>query len=195
MKHSLTCLLSTCFIVLFISACTAPAAAPTPAPAIPVATGTATVAVPNIPTATVPPTVAPVVPTTAILPTAVPAAPTITSASTSARDCRQITMLGPNPPNSPNALDAENCFRQSFESCASATLTVSIRGVDAGTTHVFTIVKSAGGCRVSDTLQSYVIPLRTPSPSTVQCTGVVTRNGGLVITGCGDEGDILIPAP
>ncbi len=174
-------------IALLLSACNAQAAAlPTSAPT-------------SVPP-TVAPTSAPVITLTVVPPTAVPAA-TATSESTqptpatAGRDCGQITMLGPNPPRESTALDSENCFRQAFEQCTPATLTVAIRGVDAGTTHTFTTAKAASGCTVSDITQSYVIPLRTPTPTTVQCTGVTTRNGALVIRGCGGGEDIVIPAP
>ncbi len=164
-------------VVLLLSACNAQAAAPTSAPT------------------SLPPTVAPTSAPVASSPTAVPQSTAQPTGATGARDCGQIIMLGPNPPREATALDSENCFRQAFEQCTAATLTVSIRGVDAGTTHTFTTSKTASGCSVSDTMQSYVIPLRTPTPTTIQCTGVTTQNGALVIKGCGGGEDIVIPAP
>ncbi len=168
-------------LVLVLSACTTPAAAPpTSVPAIP-PTVAAPTSAPTIPPPTVPPTSAPVT-----------SSPT---AATGVHDCGQISMLGPNPPRDPTALDAENCFRQAYEQCTPASLTVAIRGVDAGTTHMFTTAKTASGCSVSDTFSSYVVPLKTPTPATVQCTGITTKNGALVISGCGGGQDIVIPAP
>ena len=177
-------------LLALISACNAPAASvPTGAPstAEPTAALTGT---PASPPATAVSTVAATIIST-VAATAVPTQPTST---TGVHDCGQLTMLGPNPPSEATALDSENCFRQAFEQCTPASLTVTIRGVDAGTSHVFTTAKAANGCAVSDTFQSYIVPLRTPTPLTVQCTSVTTRNGALVISGCNGEEDIVIPA-
>ncbi len=173
-------------VVLLLSACNAQSASLSSAP-------------PTLPPTAMPTSVVSA-PTAVPHPTAAPSAAATDqsaqpTAATGTRDCGQITMLGPNPPRESTALDSENCFRQAFEQCSPASLTVAIRGVDAGTTHTFTTAKTASGCTVSDTTQSYVIPLRTPTPATVQCTGVTTQNGALVIKGCGGGEDIVIPAP
>ncbi len=196
MNRLIICL-SVLLLALALSACTTPAAQPTPVPAVPGSTDTPAPTTVR-PTETVPPTGSPpagVRATETSAPPATPAPSASANPSAGTLNCGELTMLGPNPPNSPNALQAENCFQQAFQACTPATLTVSIRGVDAGTTHIFTIEKSGSTCRVSDTTASYVVPMRTPSPVTIQCTAVTTLNRGLVITGCAGQGDIVIPAP
>ncbi len=132
---------------------------------------------------------------TGATPAGMPSPTSLASPVSGAQNCGQVSMLGPNPPRDSTALTSEQCFWQAFQQCQIATLTVTMRGVDAGTTHLFTIQKSNGACRVTDAVQSYVIPLRTPSVQTFACADLVQQNGGLLVKGCGQAGDISVPAP
>ncbi len=127
-------------------------------------------------------------------PSATPGKPKSTPVA-AGQDCGTITMLGPNPPQDANALQSEQCFWQAYQQCTVATLTVTMRGVDAGMTHQFTLDKTGGSCTIVDTLQSYVVPIRTPSANKLTCASLVQQNGGLLFKSCGDQGDIAVPAP
>lgn len=109
--------------------------------------------------------------------------------------CGEIRMLGPNAPQDKSAQLAEDCFWQAFQECRAATLTVTMAGVDAGTINGFKLEKDAGGCRIVDSVTRYVIPRPTPVPQSSNCADLVRQDGGLLFKGCGDQGDILVPAP
>ncbi len=112
-----------------------------------------------------------------------------------AQDCGQVTMLGPNPPRDATALQSEQCFWQAFQQCRAVALTVVVRGVDAGTTHRFTLNKTGSACGITDAVSSYVVPLRTPSAQSITCANLTQKEGGLLFMACGDRGDIFVPAP
>jgi hypothetical protein len=109
--------------------------------------------------------------------------------------CGEIRMLASNPPLDRAALEAEDCFYQAFQDCRAAELMVTMSGVDAGTTHRFSIAKSGSQCRITDTMSRYVAPRPTPAPEVLTCRGLIRRDGGLVVQGCGSQGDIVVPAP
>lgn len=109
--------------------------------------------------------------------------------------CGEVRMLGPNPPRDQSAQVAEDCFFQAFQACSPATLTVTMMGVDAGTVNNFAIEKNGGQCRVVDSVVRYVVPRPTPAPVQATCQGLARQNGGLLFKACGEEGDILVPAP
>ncbi len=109
--------------------------------------------------------------------------------------CGEIRMQGPNPPKDSGARLAEDCFWQAFQDCRAASLTVTMAGVDAGTIHRFTLEKDGGRCKIVDSAVTYVIPRPTPAPVVSTCNGLIRQNGGLLFKGCGDQGDISVPAP
>ncbi len=205
-------------VFLLLAGCTAPPAGAPTATSVPtailqptIAQSTATAAPTVVPTVTAPATetVAPTfVPMTVTQPagTTVPtlastAAPSTTveiPKSTPAavgQDCGMIQMLGPNPPRDQTALQSEQCFWQAYQQCTVATLTVAMRGVDAGTIHQFTLSKSGSGCTITDTAQPYVVPHPTPAATRYTCASLKQQADGLLFTACGDEGDITVPAP
>jgi hypothetical protein len=109
--------------------------------------------------------------------------------------CGDIRMLGPNPPRDKSARLAEDCFFHAFQQCRAATLTVTISGVDAGTIHQFTLEKTGNQCRIVDSVVRYVLPRPTQVPQAATCADLIRQNNGLLFKGCGDQGDILVPAP
>jgi hypothetical protein len=88
------------------------------------------------------------------------------------------------------AAKAEQCFADAFKSCKPATLTFTSSGVDAGATHMLSIVKQGGRCVVSDKVHSEV--LTNSHDTTVTCTGAVQQSDGLHLSGCGDFGDFVV---
>ncbi len=108
------------------------------------------------------------------------------------RDCGAIHQGAGGIQSDPTA---EQCFAQAYTSCHPATLEYTFMGVDAGATHTFTVAPQAyGRCSLTDTVQSYVIPSHNTT-RTYTCSGLKHQGGGLLITGCGSEGDVFIPPP
>jgi hypothetical protein len=107
------------------------------------------------------------------------------------RDCGAIHQGATVTQSDPNA---ESCFAQAYTSCRPATLEYTFMGVDAGSVHTFTAAPGTfGGCTISDMVQSYVVPTNHQTTHTYTCTGLQHKDGGLLITGCGSEGDVFIP--
>jgi hypothetical protein len=70
-------------------------------------------------------------------------------------------------------------------------------GVDTGETHTLTIQPKHGTCVVSDVAQGYTAnggAMTFPARS-YACASIARRDGGLLIVGCGAEGDIFVPGP
>jgi hypothetical protein len=42
-------------------------------------------------------------------------------------------------------------------------------------------------------VQTYVVPTNHQTTRTYTCAGLQHKDGGLLITGCGNEGDVFIP--
>jgi hypothetical protein len=119
----------------------------------------------------------------------------ILNSQTTARACGEVRTLGPNPPREAAALQAEDCFFKAFQQCQAATLTVTMAGVDAGTINNFALEKQGDNCRITGSVVRYVVPRPTPVPEQFICQGLTRKNGGLLFTACGAQGDIVVPAP
>jgi hypothetical protein len=110
-------------------------------------------------------------------------------------DCGQIMMLGPNPPRDATALEAENCFWLAFQQCSIATITVTMRGVDSGYIHTFTVQQNDNNCTVVDSLQTYAAASPQSNLDVFACVGLEQKDGGLLFLSCGEQGDIFVPLP
>jgi hypothetical protein len=107
--------------------------------------------------------------------------------------CGTVSVRGPNPPTDPAASQVERCFLTAYQSCDPATLTLQDHGVDLTTTMTFSI-ESGSPCRIAGTSESaQVAGFRTTS--TFTCAGMIEKDGGLLLVGCGKAGDIAIPPP
>lgn len=111
------------------------------------------------------------------------------------QQCGTINRGGPlaataAPGGDQRALD---CFWHANTACAPATLVYTFSGVDATTTHTFTIAKGASGCAVSDQVHTW-INTRTRDYGAVTCSGIRQVGSGLEIDGCGSFGDVTISA-
>jgi len=115
--------------------------------------------------------------------------------STQVQDCGKVDTFPTGlPADASKAQQNENCFWQAFQKCQSAKLTFTKRGIDAGTTHTFTIEKQNSQCSISDATQHYIAPSPPQQGKTYTCMGLTQRSDGLHFTTCGDEGDIIVPA-
>jgi hypothetical protein len=70
-------------------------------------------------------------------------------------------------------------------------------GVDTGATQNFIEHLSNGKCAVTDSVQGYTANGggKTFPTLTYACSGVQQQADGLHFTACGQEGDVLVPAP
>ena len=109
------------------------------------------------------------------------------------QDCGSVNTLGGRPTTS-GAAQIEDCFFQAYQSCAPATLRAQINGVDAGTTHMFSLSGSTGACTITDAAQTRVVPRPAGPQMTYTCSGMSEDANGLTVSGCGDLGDVVIPA-
>jgi hypothetical protein len=101
-------------------------------------------------------------------------------------------------PNSvdPNAGQVENCFWQAYQHCQAATFDATFMGVDGGAIRTFTTSPNGTTCTVQDTVQFYAVPQGKKPSHTYTCTGLAQpQEGGLLFTGCGADGDVMVPAP
>lgn len=112
-----------------------------------------------------------------------------------AQQCGTINRGGPLAPTAAPGGDqrAMDCFWHAHTACAPAMLVYTSSGVDATTTHTFTIAKDASGCAVSDRVHTW-INTRTRDYGAVTCTGIRQVGSGLEIDGCGTFGDVAISA-
>jgi hypothetical protein len=95
-----------------------------------------------------------------------------------------------------DAGQAETCFYQAFQQCRRVSLAVDEMGVDSGVDRTFsTQPGNDGECVISDAVHTYVIPTRHDSTTTYTCAGVSRKDGGLLFSWCGGDGDISVPAP
>lgn len=102
------------------------------------------------------------------------------------------------PTNGPVAQQAETCFSRAYAKCQAAALTLTIMGVDSGVIRTFTLQRNSGGaCQVMDARHTYIAPSHDSPTATFTCAGLQAAQGaqgGLVVVGCGADGDIAIPA-
>jgi hypothetical protein len=97
------------------------------------------------------------------------------------------------PVNAATAKQAEDCFWQAFQQCHPASLSFTSTSVDTVAVHTFTIQSNGQQCSVNDAGQHAIVPRPLSAAKTYACTGVAMQADGLHVTGCGNEGDIIVP--
>jgi hypothetical protein len=86
------------------------------------------------------------------------------------------------------------CLWHAYQTCQTATLTYTNRGVDTGVTHVVIVQRGDHGCAVSDSVDSWSDngPGRH-DVSSYTCAGMrAPTTEDLALTGCGAEGDVQL---
>ena len=116
-----------------------------------------------------------------------PSTPVIVS-----QDCGKIVTLGPNPPADASAERVQECFWQAFQECRTATLTITVRGVDTAVQNQLTIEKRGSQCTVTNVEQSFAVNLPTPAVSVFSCARLERKPEGLLFVACSTDGDILV---
>jgi hypothetical protein len=90
---------------------------------------------------------------------------------------------------------AEQCLWHAYETCQAATLVYKNAGLDFTETHAVSVQKHGGNCSVTDATQGKQdSSFGQPSRLSYQCSGMAQQASGLVILGCGAEGNVTIPA-
>ncbi len=111
------------------------------------------------------------------------------------QNCGTVQLHGTALVDGANAGQAETCFYQAFQQCQRVSLAVNEMGVDAGTDRVFSTASGgAPGCVISDAVTTYVIPTQHNITKTYTCAGLSRKDGGLLFSSCGADGDIYVPA-
>lgn len=85
------------------------------------------------------------------------------------------------------------CFATAARACRPASIQVVEMGVDAGTTHVFTIDSGGAACRGSEHSQDHSANFggSVGQVNSVSCTRIVVTGRGVTLS-CGGQ-DVLIP--
>lgn len=117
------------------------------------------------------------------------------STSANPQNCGTVTIHQANNSTDASASAPESCFYTAYQTCASAALTVTTTGVDAGTTRTFTTRSDGARCIISDAVSTYVVPRPPSAAKTYTCSGLTKQNDGLHFTSCGADGNVLVPAP
>ncbi|EFH85311.1 hypothetical protein [Ktedonobacter racemifer] len=97
------------------------------------------------------------------------------------------------PLNATMAKQAESCFWQAYQKCQPAMLGFASRSIDTVALHTFSIRPSDQNCSVTDAMQHAIVPAKLSAVKTYTCTGVAAKPDGLHFSGCGDEGDVIMP--
>lgn len=117
------------------------------------------------------------------------------STSTQAQNCGTVTIHQANNSTDASASTPESCFYSAYQKCASATLTVTTMGVDAGTTRTFTTQANNATCRITDAVSTYVVPHPPSTAKTYTCTDLTKQSDGLHFSSCGADGNVFVPTP
>ena len=90
---------------------------------------------------------------------------------------------------------SEQCLWHAYETCQPATLVYNGVGLDFTLTHAVSVQSQGPSCKVTDATQGvYDGPSLWTGRTSYQCRGIEQQARGLVLLGCGAEGDITIPA-
>lgn len=95
--------------------------------------------------------------------------------------------------NTPGAKQVEDCFWQAYQKCSTATLSFTTTGVDTVLLRKFTIKNNSGQCLVTDAVQHAIVPAPLSPAKTYTCTGLTEQTDGLHFSGCGIDGEVLVP--
>jgi hypothetical protein len=111
------------------------------------------------------------------------------------QNCGTVQLRGIVLVDGASAGQAETCFYQAFQQCQRASLAVNEMGVDAGTDRVFSTASGSGSdCIISDMVTTYVVPTQHNTTKTYTCASLSRKDGGLLFSSCGADGDVYVPA-
>jgi hypothetical protein len=93
----------------------------------------------------------------------------------------------------PTAKQVADCFWQAYQKCRAATLSFTTTGIDTVLLRTFSIKSNGGQCLVTDTIRHAIVPSPLSPAKTYTCTGIIEQADGLHFSGCGTDGDVVIP--
>ena len=88
---------------------------------------------------------------------------------------------------------AATCFWQAYQQCHAASLVYRVNGLDTSTVRTFTLEKKNGSCAIHDAVQHFVVPHQIGATKNYTCSAIVNSNNQLHISGCGEDGTVVIP--
>lgn len=88
----------------------------------------------------------------------------------------------------------EDCFWQAYQQCHPATMTYSQGNLDTVMLHTFALASQNGRCVITDAVQRSVLPRPPQSAGSYTCASLSRQSDGLRFTGCGSEGNVLVPS-
>ncbi len=118
-----------------------------------------------------------------------------TQVQTNVKNCGTVAGLGrlEVPVNDTIGAQAESWFWRAFQHCQPAMLAFLMSSIDTSLIRTFVIHKNRGRCSITDARQFRVVP-RPPSPAQVfTCAGLTKLPGALRFSGCGKDGNIIVP--
>jgi hypothetical protein len=89
---------------------------------------------------------------------------------------------------------SEQCLWHAYQTCQAATLVYNEVGLDFTETHAVSEQPHGARCSVTDATQGQQDGSGQTTQTSYQCRGMEQQARGLVMLGCGAEGDITIPA-
>src|SRR5579872_3867998 len=99
--------------------------------------------------------------------------------------------LGSPPTASDEAQARYTCFATAAQVCDAVSLTVSAHTADSIVTRTFLTEQGDRGCNIAETVERAQNG-KTTTDSNL-CTGARREKDGIVFTGCGHDGDVVIP--
>ena len=119
-------------------------------------------------------------------------------------DCGTIQLTGGVDPTGPS-----QCLLDHYAHCQTATLVYVMMGVDTSDTHTISVTPQGSSCAVTDADVSYFASFggrtgrqdyrcadvsQRQGPLTLTSSGLQRLAGSVVVEGCGQEGDLVLPA-
>jgi hypothetical protein len=118
-------------------------------------------------------------------------------------DCGTVQLTGGVDPTGPS-----RCLLDHYTHCQTATLVYLMQGVDTSETHTISVTPQGSSCAVTDADVLYVASFSRTTRQDYHCAQVSQRQGPLTLTssglhclagpvvvgGCGQEGDLVLPA-
>jgi len=117
---------------------------------------------------------------------------TARAASSTADDRCGAIELGTPPTSSDDAQARFTCFAAALPTCDPVSLIVSAHTADSIVTRTFLTEAGDRGCTIAETVERSQNGKSTTDSNL--CTGVRREKDGIAFTGCGHDGDVVVPA-
>src|SRR5262249_22387324 len=113
--------------------------------------------------------------------------------------CGRVNAREGTPPvvfNGQDAASTEACFWQVYQHCEAKTLVFHQMGVDTGVDNTLWPIKQNGECHIADRVSYYSVSVPQGNRSVfITCTTLQKTQQGLIVSGCGNNTELVVPAP